>query len=120
MAPKKPSKDQLAELFESLNTGLPAVEPLKASEIVTYPALAGILSTLEERHNGLVALMNQRFGTLENMSRDRSDQLGKVEHSLEKRIDEEVSRNDKRYNWILVGVGTAIVAEVLRFFVVKA
>ena len=119
MAPKKPTKDQLLALLEGGSGPMPTVEPLKASEIVTYPALTGILSTLEERHNGLVALMNQRFSTLERMSQDRSEQLVKAETAINARITEEVKRNDTRYGWVMGIIGTAVLAEIIRFFVLK-
>ncbi len=130
MAPRKVTKDQLLNLLSdhAPDEQKPTVSSLQAADIVTYPALTGILTTLEERHNGLVSLMNQRFSTLEAMSVDRSNQLTKAETALNIRISEErhevnerikdlAEKSDKRFTSILVALSLAFLAEVVRFFV---
>lgn len=117
MSPRKTVNkgDLLGLMQEYTNGATPPIEPLRASEIVTYPALAGVLSTLEERHNGLVALMNQGFKNLEDSGKARAEQISRVESALEKRITEEVTRNDTRFGWIVGSVVVAFLAEIARF-----
>lgn len=65
---KKVSREQLLAILGgpvSREPPPPPVESLRASEIVTYPALAGVLAVLEERHNGLVSMLEEKFRGLE-------------------------------------------------------
>lgn len=117
MAPKKVSKDQIAGMLSELaqpapGSGIPL--ELRTADVVTYPALAGLLSTMEERHNGLVALLDTRFKHLEDMGREHSEQLRRTKAEIMKDVDQEVARNDKRFNGVLIAVLLVVMGEVAR------
>lgn len=124
MAPRKVSKERLVALIDELAPSaplpkVPEVEHLKASDLVTYPALTGILKTLEERHAGLVALMTQGFSNMQREGSERGNQITKAEAALNARISEEVLRNDKRFTGVLIACLVLFLGEIVRFFVSK-
>lgn len=109
VSPKGPTKEQLLDIMRGVagDPSMPAVEPLKASEIVTFPALAVITSQQSERHANLVALINQRFDAAEKTAEAAALRAKEDRTDMKAEITSEGAKNDKRF------VGTAITVALM-------
>lgn len=86
MAPRKPTKDEIAALLVGgmPESNMPPVEPLRAADIVTYPALATVLAAPLQKIDNLKELMLEKFSSLERLSVERQNQLEDLREALDK------------------------------------
>ncbi len=86
MAPRKPTKDEIAALLAGgmPEPTMPHVEPLRSADIVTYPALATVLAAPIQKIDHLQELMLEKFSSLEKLSLERHHQLEDMRQALDK------------------------------------
>ena len=86
MAPRKPTKDEIASLLASgmPESSMPAMEPLRAADVVTYPALGAILAAPLERIESMKELMLEKFSSLEKLSLERQNQMQELKKAVDK------------------------------------